>query len=73
MQDSKDQDVATVTSIEDNVFTLLSAAQARTNLVARTPKNWMLGEPLAALFQLLEIPGTLLLAPSSTRVFGDLE
>lgn len=44
-----------------------------TNLVARTPKNWMLGEPLAALFQLIKIPGTLLLAPSSTRVFGDLE
>ncbi len=60
-------------SIEDHVFALLSAAQARTNLFARTTKNWMLGEPLAALFQLLKIPGTLLLAPSSARVFGDLE
>ncbi len=73
MQDSKDQNVATVTSIEDNVFTLLSAAQARTNLVERTPKNWMLGEPLAALFQLIKKPGTLLLDPSTTRGLGDLE
>jgi hypothetical protein len=73
MQDSKNQDVTTVASIEDNVFPLLSATQTRTNVVASTAKNWMSGEPLAALFQLIKIPRTLLLAPRSARVVGDLK
>jgi hypothetical protein len=55
------------------VLALFATTQTRTHLIARTAENGMIGEALAAVFQLLEITGTLRVVPGSARVVGDLE
>jgi hypothetical protein len=73
VQDAKDENIIPVAPVENHVLALFATAQPGTNLVACAAEHRMIGDPLATLLQLIEVTGTLLVAPHSARVVRDVQ
>ena len=65
VQDTGNENASGLTSEKHDVLAVLHAAQARANLVAGAARRWVVGQPLATGFKLVEVADGLRRAPSA--------
>ena len=71
VQDTRNKNAAHLTPEKHDVFALLDSAQAGANVIARAAGRRVVGQPLAACFEVIDITKSLLFAPRTQRVGAD--
>ena len=73
VQNAGDEDTVAVAAIKQDVRTVLVASQAGTNVITGTTQLRIGSQLLAAQLQIVEVTGSLGLAPGSQGVLGDAQ
>ena len=71
MQDARNPDATGIQSVKNDVAGMLEAFQSWANFIASPTDTRMIGQRLAAGFQVIEIPDRLILSPAAQGVLAD--
>jgi hypothetical protein len=67
------ENASRLTSEEHDMLALFHAAQAEANVVAGAARRWVVGQPLATGFKLVNVADGLRRAPSAQRILADAQ
>lgn len=73
MQDARDQNALGIGPVEDDMPSVLHAAQAGTNVVANPARLWVVGKRLATGLKIGNVADRLFYAPGFEGVSADAE
>jgi hypothetical protein len=73
VQDTGNENASRLTSEQHDVLALFHAAQADANVIAGAARRWVVRQPLATGFKLVNVADGLRPTPSAQRILGDAQ